>query len=275
MLPAITTASTASSASWIRRKLLTRQLCPHPAGEVSLPPPSQMRPVTVVAGRVTARSCRASRRYGRTARTFHPAFPWRPSSSPQPINEADPAWPACATGHGPWPSWLSAAGGNYADINDWWRRQFRAFATRAAAHLHRAAGQPRRPGRDGAAGTGAIVNVASVSLLPARRRHHRLRRRQGLAAAPAVGRSAAARADSVRCPVGRDRALADRLQPSAHCRRDQAIGGDWRTTAARRHDRASSSWAETRNYATPVRLALRTPSRRHAGWPAGCARLPP
>jgi len=98
-----------------------------------------MRPVTVVAGRVTARSCRASRRYGRTARTFHPAFPWRPSSSPQPINEADPAWPACATGHGPWPSWLSAAGGNYADINDWWRRQFPGPA-RAPARLTLQAG---------------------------------------------------------------------------------------------------------------------------------------
>src|ERR1043165_552014 len=42
MLPAATTASTASSASWIRRTLLTRQLCPHPAGKAVPPRPLRL-----------------------------------------------------------------------------------------------------------------------------------------------------------------------------------------------------------------------------------------
>ena len=74
-----------------------------------------------------------------------------------------------------------------------------------------------------------------------------------------LGRPATARTDPVRCPLGRDGALADRLQRSPHRRRDQAIGRGRQTTPDSRQIRRVS----------PAVKAM----HKHTGW--ATARLGP
>jgi hypothetical protein len=79
MLPAATTASTASSASWIRRTMLTRQLCPHAAGKAD--PLEPLRP--------GQRPCSAGLRHETTVRYKVSIYGCLPRVSGTPHSVAD------------------------------------------------------------------------------------------------------------------------------------------------------------------------------------------
>jgi hypothetical protein len=93
-------------------------------------------------------------------------------------------------------------------------------------------------------------------------RHNGLRRRgPGLAAAPGLGRPAAARAHLVRRLVSRDAVLAYRLQPPSHRRRDQAIGKAWPRTPGPRQKRTigrTGCGVERLKGVLTLRLAVRS-----------------